>query len=411
MKRQSTYGHLDFADTWTMIDGESYPRLIADFTANHLSALTIEDAQGTATAMWDAAFDQGNHSYTVTFDQAVEEVVFDAPPVHSAAEVWINGEKMEGSVTKKVGAGDNLFALDVYSNQTEFVGRYEVTIKVPSKITELVIPDGKYGIGDTLKFTAVYDTPVTVDGTPTLPVLIDGNTYLASYTTQPETNQLQFEYVIEEGISDSSGIEVGAIILPELARILANGMDASLQLPVSDTSGIMIDGISPTIDIGMKRAYGQTYVADTWSNQEVTVTAIVYDDSGISSFVYSLDGGVTWSPYDSPIKLKEDGSYSLVLKAMDIAGNETTVQRIVKVSSSGLKLTPTLELVHERRLDKLECDGKHRCEGRCKWHWPYHLYIEWWSPSSLSKWRSDYYKCRRGAYASVCGHRQSGQYT
>ncbi|MCM3716599.1 hypothetical protein M3202_21375 [Alkalihalobacillus oceani] len=150
--------------------------------------------------------------------------------------------------------------------------------------------------------------------------------------------------MIEEGISDSSGIEVGAIILPELACILANGMDASLQLPVSDTSGIMIDGISPTIDIGMKTADGQTYVDDTWSNQEVTVTASVYDDSGISSFVYSLDGGVTWSPYDSPIKLKEDGSYSLVLKAMDIAGNETTVQRTVKVSSSGLKLTPTLEL-------------------------------------------------------------------
>lgn len=103
-----------------------------------------------------------------------------------------------------------------------------------------------------------------------------------------------------------------------------------------------IDEIPPTIAVTMQMEDGNPYSDGDWTNQNVTVSASVYDNKGVTDFVYSRDGGTSWSGYVSDIVLHEDGVHSILFKASDEAGNETVVQRTVKISKSGLTLTPTL---------------------------------------------------------------------
>jgi len=111
-----------------------------------------------------------------------------------------------------------------------------------------------------------------------------------------------------------------------------------------DTSGLPLpDAAPPTIAVTMTEADGGEYADGAWTNERVAVRAAAADDIGVTSFMYSLDGGVNWSMYESEeIALQEDGSYSVLFKAADAAGNEATERRSVRISRSGLRLTPTL---------------------------------------------------------------------
>jgi len=105
-----------------------------------------------------------------------------------------------------------------------------------------------------------------------------------------------------------------------------------------------IDVTPPTISILMKTADENEYIDNTWTNQNVTVTASAYDaKSGLASIAYSTNEGETWSSYTSAIVLQGDSVYKLSFKAVDIAGNETVEHhRTVRISTSGLMLTPML---------------------------------------------------------------------
>ncbi|WP_182914236.1 OmpL47-type beta-barrel domain-containing protein [Paenibacillus sp. 1011MAR3C5] len=105
---------------------------------------------------------------------------------------------------------------------------------------------------------------------------------------------------------------------------------------------VKIDKTPPTIMITMTKADGNDYEDGTWTNQSVTLSAAASDANGVSLFEYSLDDGATWKTYQSDIVLRDDGIHTLSFKAIDAARNESVETRTVKISTSGLKLTPTL---------------------------------------------------------------------
>ncbi|MGU3471311.1 S-layer homology domain-containing protein, partial [Paenibacillus sp. D51F] len=127
--------------------------------------------------------------------------------------------------------------------------------------------------------------------------------------------------------------------------------DWYLHIQAQDTAGNTVNSVSnrfrldhtgPSMNITMTTAGTKPYLDNTWTNQNVTVSAVVPDVSNGALITYSLDGGATWSGYTAPIVLDNDGVYPLLFKAVDSAGNETVEQRTVKISTSGLRLTPTL---------------------------------------------------------------------
>jgi alpha-tubulin suppressor-like RCC1 family protein len=104
----------------------------------------------------------------------------------------------------------------------------------------------------------------------------------------------------------------------------------------------LLDNTGPLVDITMTKADTSSYTDNTWTNQNITVSAVASDPSSVTSITYSLDSGATWSGYTAPFVLQNDSIHALSFKAVDSPGNETVVQRTVKISKSGLMLTPTL---------------------------------------------------------------------
>ena len=98
----------------------------------------------------------------------------------------------------------------------------------------------------------------------------------------------------------------------------------------------------PLIEIVMKKSDNSDYEDGTWTNQSVTVSATAADEVSVTSFVYSQNNGETWSDYVSDIVLQEEGIYGITFKAINAGGLESVEHRTVKISRSGLMLTPTL---------------------------------------------------------------------
>lgn len=123
---------------------------------------------------------------------------------------------------------------------------------------------------------------------------------------------------------------------------LANNALLGLTDRMVDNLTRPVDHTPPSIAITMTTADGMEYVDRTWSNQTVNVSAAASDESGVTSFTYSLNDGVSWSPYLSDIVLPDEGIHNISFKAVDTAGNETIEGRTVCISTTGIKLTPTL---------------------------------------------------------------------
>ncbi|MCU6712135.1 S-layer homology domain-containing protein [Paenibacillus sp. J5C_2022] len=127
--------------------------------------------------------------------------------------------------------------------------------------------------------------------------------------------------------------------------------DRYLHIQAEDAAGNVVndashrfrlDNTAPAVSVTMEGGSGGGYANDTWTNQAVEVSVHAADVGTVTGVTYSIDSGVNWFPYVSEVELQADGVYPLSVKAVDAAGNETVEQRTVKISTSGLLLTPTL---------------------------------------------------------------------
>lgn len=160
----------------------------------------------------------------------------------------------------------------------------------------------------------------------------------------------------------ADGVDVGVVDLVKtgaktleltVGEELHSGQDIQLSYDanvgnVSDLAGHPLLSVAdqpwpPELTITMTTSNGEEYQDGTWTNQPVTVSASVYGNSAdLTEFVYSLDGGDTWTAYASSIELRDDGVHVIDFKAVDQAGLETTARRTVKISAGGLTLTPEM---------------------------------------------------------------------
>ncbi|MDP2737039.1 MAG: hypothetical protein Q8O59_04670, partial [bacterium] len=92
------------------------------------------------------------------------------------------------------------------------------------------------------------------------------------------------------------------------------------------------DLIKPETQISLSGSLGDN---DVYTSI-VTATLIATDNqggSGILKIQYSLDNGLTWQNYNSPISLNDSGEYSILYKATDRAGNiETEKAQTLKIN-------------------------------------------------------------------------------
>ncbi|WP_127495023.1 S-layer homology domain-containing protein [Paenibacillus glycanilyticus] len=125
---------------------------------------------------------------------------------------------------------------------------------VAPSITQVDVPaSGSYKAGANLQFKVHFSENVLVTGgNPELDVKLEGKTVQASYVSGSGTNALVFQYEVQAGDTDSTGIELAAAISLNGAATIADqaGNAAVLTLAsAGDTSAVLIDTAAPVVSL------------------------------------------------------------------------------------------------------------------------------------------------------------------
>ncbi|WP_313731995.1 S-layer homology domain-containing protein [Cohnella nanjingensis] len=191
-------------------------------------------------------------------------------------------------------------------------------------------------------------TDLTID-----PGALNFNASTDSYTTYVRGSVSSVNVTAKLADIVNASLFIGGQMQPSGSASAVSLTGTSTVIPVRVSPYLLPDKLysitvikvaPPNVAVAMTKADGSAYSDNTWTNQAVSVSIGATDDVSVTSVTYSLDGGANWSPYSSPIQLTGDNVYSLVVKAIDSVGNETIEQRTVKISTSGLILTPALTL-------------------------------------------------------------------
>ncbi|WP_189030785.1 GLUG motif-containing protein [Paenibacillus albidus] len=331
MKRQSTFKLWDFTDTWMIEEGTAYPVLQAaadsrglDMAPPTIVSAKVEDEHpDSVIVMIDEEISISEpDGITIEVDGRdvpVTNLNLSEPKVVSFTVNQAVEPEQEVSISYDGQLGNIVDAahnpLDNFAHRT-----------VENNLTRLEAPANLTATADDSRISLHWDSVTKADSY---------NIYMSTasgvYSELPAATTTGATYSV-------TGLTYGTYYFTVRSSNAKEDSDYSAEVKAS-----LQDLLPPTVGITMKTADGIDYEDHSWTNQNVTVTASAADaDSGLASFTYSVDGGVTWSPYTSDIVLQGDNVYLIVFKAVDAAGNEAVEGRTVKISSSGLMLTPSL---------------------------------------------------------------------
>jgi hypothetical protein len=173
-----------------------------------------------------------------------------------------------------------IFKFDVPTN---FLWGKQRTSVASTSVTPTVSSIGlpaaaRYKAGSNLLFTVTFDRPVTVVGTPTLPLTLGASPKAASYVGGSGTDTLTFRYTVAAGDNASAGIAVGSSVTQSIdSRIVdlaTSGNDPSLNLPVVDGSRVVVDTTAPEA-VGAVQPQLGPYVAGRTIEARVRFTEAV----------------------------------------------------------------------------------------------------------------------------------------
>ena len=247
-------------------------------------------------------------SYTVNFSEAVTGVdasdftattsglttsgITVTPVSSSVYTVAVNGVSGNGTLRLDLNSSGTGIA-DAVGNPIAggFTGGDTYTIdQTPPVITSVQLPgNGTYGVGGALQFVVTFNEPVTVNtagGTPYIGVTLNtGGTVQAAYTSGSTSQQLTFTYTVVPGNADPDGIAVDNAITFNGATVsdIAGNLASSELTGLGTTSGILVDGILPTVN-SITLADGNPTNATT-VDYTVTFNKPV---SGVSTGVFSV---------------------------------------------------------------------------------------------------------------------------
>ncbi|WP_141655380.1 Ig-like domain-containing protein, partial [Roseivirga seohaensis] len=264
------------------------------------------------------------NSGTVTIDP----VNLILPP---ATEFYINIDA--GALTDIAG---NSYTI---SNNTD----WSFTIIASSVVTSVAVPaNNTYKIGDELDFTANFTLPITITGTPSIPVTIGASTKIANLKAAVNNSSTAiFSYTIAEGDLDTDGIAIGAAISLNGGTIKDQfGTDAQLALNnVAATTSINVDGVRPvpTLTASTATLVNGSFTVEFTFSEAVTgfTLADITVANGTASNLATITAGTKWSAEITPTA---DGTVSASLAAgvaNDNAGNASAAGTAVSKTYDG----------------------------------------------------------------------------
>jgi hypothetical protein len=307
------------APTITSVSGPAAGTYIVgqnlDFTVQFDEAVVVDTTGGTPRLVLTigsttryATYVSGSGSASLLFRYTVQAGDLDSDGIAAASPIDLNG----GTI-KDVPGNDAVLTFTPPNTSGVLVDGVAPTI------TSVTGPAaGTYIVGQNLDFTVVFSEAVAVTGTPRLVLTIGSTTRYATYLSGSGTSTLTFRYTVQPGDLDSDGIAVASPIDLNGGTITdVPGNNAVLTFTPPDTSGVLVDGVAPTITTVTGPAAG-TYIVG--QNLDFTVqfddTVVVNTAGGTPRLVLTIGSTTRFATY-----LSGSGSNMLTFRYTVQAGD------------------------------------------------------------------------------------------
>lgn len=214
----------------------------------------------------------------------------------------------------------------------------DTTAPAISSVTTSASP-GSYGAGRDIYFTVTFSEPIVCSGSPSIGLI---NNAEAEFYGQPNSTSMIFLYTVDTG-DDIAALDLDTELTLNGATIAdAAGNTLDTSFPAVSLPVIRIDTKAPA-------APGISGVTASTTYYEAVTVTLTGLETGCDA-EYSVDGGTTWLPYSAGgFELTRNGTYNIVARQTDAAGNETESSAVTGVSLDIGNLI--------RRISALNTDG------------------------------------------------------
>jgi hypothetical protein len=197
---------------------------------------TLSLTIGSTTRL--ASYYSGSGSTQLTFRYVVQVGEVDSNGIASASSFGLTGAWIrDGSSTNAL----NAFTMPSLTGV--------LVVDDRPVVSSFLVNNGTYYIDDPFTFTALFSEPVTVTGTPRIPMTLNvGGPVYATYVSGSGTTNIIFTYTVVEGIDDNNGVVITSPVDLNSGTIKSlGGVDANLTFTQPSTGSLRISGIRPTI--------------------------------------------------------------------------------------------------------------------------------------------------------------------
>jgi len=183
------------------------------------------------------------------------------------------------------------------------------TVEVPVNAT--------YVAGQALDFTVAFDENVTVSGSGSTLGLTVGSAARSATFLRADGNTVTYRYTVQAGDVDADGIVVGAIALGASTIRDAAGNAANLALAdhLPSTSGVLVDGVVPTVAGAVAAPANGVYKAGSTLAFTVTFSENVDVSSNASTLGLDIGGAARSAAFVS--KTANSITYAYTVQAGD----------------------------------------------------------------------------------------------
>ena len=305
----------------------------ADNYSFNLTSGTLTVNKATLTVTADdklKGFSQVNPELTMTYTGFVNgDDVSDIdiePGISTTADETTPAGTVSITLT---GGSDNNYAFSLVNGLMTIVNNSVVTsVAVPANAT--------YAIGDEMRFIVNFSLPVSITGTPTVPLTVGSTTKSATLKTAvSNATKATFSYTIAEGDLDIDGITLGSSISLNGGTIKDSfGTDALLNLnQVASTAAVLVDGVAPiaTLTTAVDPLTNTAFGVNISFDEVVTGFALsdIQVTNGMASNLVEVNAGKQWTVEITP---GTDGTVTVGLPAnvvTDTPGNANKASNIL----------------------------------------------------------------------------------
>jgi hypothetical protein len=209
-----------------------------------------------------AIYTSGSGTNTLVFRYTVAIGDLDSNGIANASPLVLNGGTIKDAAT------NSLASLTFTPPATA-----GVLVDATTVISSLISPaSSTYKTSNNVNFIVNFTNTVTVTGTPRLQLNIGGVTAYANYFSGSTTSSLTFRYTVASGDRDLDGLALSSPLSLNSGTIVdSSSTNVSLTFTPPDTSGVLIDGLSPLIS-------SVTPAADkTYANGETLDFSVAYN--------------------------------------------------------------------------------------------------------------------------------------